>query len=514
MLVHVCVTDPALETDRERVAAALQDDGIDVTLDDAMVLEGRAHVDALVCLLGRTGHLVEDGTQLAERTVRVALDRDLPALAYDVSTDDVDARTDHREGYARARLERLRSRLRETETFTRVEDRAVLPELVRRALIRLRGVPQQIVHDAIRSLHERIREHPSPTYDAFTVSMHNVDHVFSVPRVPVNREVRGEYRGAEPGGAGANTIVALRRLGLHVAVAGAVGDDADGVMLRRALNDEDIVTTMLLTVDGAATGRAVMLRAADGGYSSVVDSGANRHLGDEIDRRGVWRLLVDSASRSRVLHLSPFATATGRRPSQALLYEVPDETVVSYKPGAMDAELGVDGLAATLARCDVLFVAEAELDLLLLHVPGFNEDASISSKIDLLFAWRRQLAHDRALVIAVIAGLEDPSVVDPVRLHWGTTQRAGTIGPEVGPAGGRWTVTDLAGARDAVVAGVLFGLMRSRPPIDCANLAHVLAVSAFEEYGCRTALLRSTQVRDRWRSLVGVEPPRWLDPYG
>jgi hypothetical protein len=139
---------------------------------------------------------------------------------------------------------------------------------------------------------------------------------------------------------------------------------------------------------------------------------------------------------------------------------------------------------------------------------------NVSAKLDLLFAWRERHHGARPLVIAVSAGMGPSQRVDPVHLHWGTARHEGTVRPDRTTHVGPPAVKDFAGARDAIVAGVLFGLLRSRPPIDCVNLAYVLGVSAFEEYGCRRALLRPISVRERWRQLLGSEPPRWLDPYG
>jgi hypothetical protein len=247
----------------------------------------------------------------------------------------------------------------------------------------------------------------------------------------------------------------------------------------------------------------------------VVDAGANQELEAEITRRGMRRLLEETAAQARVLHYSSFADNAGRRLQESLLNVVPDETVVSYKPGTTDTELGVERLAAIFRRCDALFIADTELSLALEHLPGFSPDLPVSARLDLLFGWRDRQGNARPLLVAVMPGMENiPATVEHVRLHWGTVQYEGSVGPDQ-------TVTDLtlrqvdsAGVRDAIVAGVLFGLLRFRPPIDCVNLAYVLAVSTFAEQGCRGALLRPTDVRERWRDLIGGEPPGWLTPYG
>jgi sugar/nucleoside kinase (ribokinase family) len=516
VLIHIAVTGSDLTADRDRIVEALRTAGFDASTDGHETGQFIGHYDVLVCLIGQVDaeNLLDDGRLSVERPVAMVLDRNMPVLAYQLGGTDLDEPADHRSGYADARLEALRRLLDRAEHFTTVRKRRDLPGVVLDDLSSIGGRLQQAVPDAIRAVHRRIRDHPNPGYDAFSLSMHNVDHRYRVPAVLSNREIAGKYLGAEPGGAGANTIVALRRLGLSTAVAGAVGDDDDGAMLRRALEDDEISTTLVVTVAGVATGHTVMIRALSG-YSNVVDAGANQQLEAEINRRGMRRLLDETAAQARVLHFSSFADNAGRRLQESLLNVVPDETVVSYKPGTMDTELGVERLAAIFRRCDALFIADTELSLALEHLPGFSPDMPMSERLDLLFGWRERQGNARPLLVAVMTGMEHvPAAAEPVRLHWGTVRYEGSVGPDQAVSGLALQQVDSVGVRDAVVAGILFGLLRSRPPTDCVNLAYVLALSAFAAYGCRGALLRPTEVRERWRELIGGEPPGWLTPYG
>jgi ribokinase len=76
-----------------------------------------------------------------------------------------------------------------------------------------------------------------------------------------------------PGGKGANQAVGLARLGRDTAMVGAVGDDAEGGMLRAVLAAEGVDDRYVATVD-VPTGLAVVL--VHGGESTiVVAAGAN-----------------------------------------------------------------------------------------------------------------------------------------------------------------------------------------------------------------------------------------------
>jgi ribokinase len=78
-----------------------------------------------------------------------------------------------------------------------------------------------------------------------------------------------------PGGKGGNQAVAAARMGVRVALAGAVGDDAHGAALRAGLLAEGIDSTRLHTVPGAS-GAALITVSDDGENAITVLAGANR----------------------------------------------------------------------------------------------------------------------------------------------------------------------------------------------------------------------------------------------
>ena len=104
----------------------------------------------------------------------------------------------------------------------------------------------------------------------------NMDVVARVEHVPLPGETllaRSSSRGG--GGKGANQAVAAARArGASVAFIGAVGDDADGQVLRAALEMDGIDVTGLQSTD-APTGVALISVADDGENAIVVIPGAN-----------------------------------------------------------------------------------------------------------------------------------------------------------------------------------------------------------------------------------------------
>jgi sugar/nucleoside kinase (ribokinase family) len=529
VLVHISITHRDLAGYQDQIAAVLRDSGDDVTV--SMVPEsGHSHLpdsatnkvrqaDALVCLVGPADGLRADGTAPGEDEVAQADELGIPVSAYQLSLKPASGGrpTDARSGYGRARLERFRRELRETHGLH--EFRGV-DELVRRLRVDIEQTRRRlrfVAPDAIRAMHRRLRAHPLPQFDAFAVSMQNMDHLYWVDEVIQNRELPATFLGRRPGGAGANAMVALSQLGLTTGVAGVVGDDDDGRALRADLEQHQANSDLLLIVDGDGleTGRAIVVVDRHLAHTIFASGGVNGQLAAEIERRALRSAVTESMTRSRIVHCSPLLAPPERELQEELLARLPTETVVTYKPGTTHATLGADRLEATLSRCDVLFVSEDDLDLLLRRSPRYDLRADVATKLDGLFAWRERQGHRSPIVVVVTFGLADVTG-DPLYLCWGSSEQEGGVGTDRPQKGSdSQAPRDPSGTRDATVAGVLFGLLRARTPVDCANLAYVLAMSVATEYGCREGLPRRRDVREKWRHWMQVqEPPRWLDPYG
>jgi sugar/nucleoside kinase (ribokinase family) len=99
------------------------------------------------------------------------------------------------------------------------------------------------------------------------------------------------------GGPAATAAVALARLGVDVAFAGAVGDDEAGVFVRDGLAAEGVDVSELRVVPGGRTPQSAILVGPDGARSIV------HHPGDvrvpDVDARADW-VHVDHAGYGRV----------------------------------------------------------------------------------------------------------------------------------------------------------------------------------------------------------------------
>ena len=105
----------------------------------------------------------------------------------------------------------------------------------------------------------------------------NIDFIVKTPYVPE----RGETLVAEggyslmPGGKGANTAVAVSRLGAQAVFCSRVGDDAYGERLKKIYAENGIDLRFVRTDKIGQTGLAVVLVEKDGANRIIVYPGAN-----------------------------------------------------------------------------------------------------------------------------------------------------------------------------------------------------------------------------------------------
>lgn len=103
----------------------------------------------------------------------------------------------------------------------------------------------------------------------------NADIVLQVERMPQSGEtISAESLSTFPGGKGANQAAAAARLGHPTVFLGQVGQDANAAMLREALQQSEVDTQHMRTVDGPS-GTAMIMVDSAGENTIVIVGGAN-----------------------------------------------------------------------------------------------------------------------------------------------------------------------------------------------------------------------------------------------
>ena len=205
--------------------------------------------------------------------------------------------------------------------------------------------------------------------DVVVLGSANVDLVLGVTELPRPGETALAQRSARAcGGKGANQAIAAARAGARTSFLGAVGDDADGAVLRAGLCEAGVDLSALRTVD-APTGVAVVLVDARGENSIVVVPGANA----DTSSLGAAELALVRSARVLLgqLETPPARFAQAARAARAhgvrvLLNAAPgDRALTDELWPLLDVLIVNEHEAAALARR----AADAAADELLARVP-------------------------------------------------------------------------------------------------------------------------------------------------
>ncbi|GAA5185315.1 ribokinase [Rugosimonospora acidiphila] len=181
----------------------------------------------------------------------------------------------------------------------------------------------------------------------------NVDMIVRVEHLPEpGQTLLGTDVALRTGGKGANQAVAACRLGAETLLYAAVGTDAFGLQTREALAAEGVRLDHLVEVDGASTGMAMIMVAADGENTIVVAPGANHAL-DASATAGLAGVLAPGAVLAAQLEVPidtclAAADVARRAGARVVLNAAP-----LPKPGEPD-------FVALLRAVDVLIVNETE----------------------------------------------------------------------------------------------------------------------------------------------------------
>jgi len=179
-----------------------------------------------------------------------------------------------------------------------------------------------------------------------------------LPRPDDESLVTAQYRSG--GGSAANVAVALAGLDVETGVIGSVGDDENGLLVRRELEDAGVDLDGLTTVADAATSVKYLLIADDGEVAVLGNDGVNEAVGPEdVDPervRSVDHLHLTSQRPETAARLAEIAVDAGvpvsfdpgrRLPDRdfSRTFELADLVFCNDREAAAVAEL-VDSLAA------------------------------------------------------------------------------------------------------------------------------------------------------------------------
>lgn len=191
----------------------------------------------------------------------------------------------------------------------------------------------------------------------------NVDKLYSVENIAgADEESFIKSSQDTPGGSAANTIIGLSKLGISTSIIGKIAEDDDGDLIEYNLAINEVYSNNLIYADKGSTGKCLGFVDADGERCLYVDPGVNDDIViDEINTLNIMRC--------KIMHYTSFVGDSFKTQID-LLNNLNKDTILSFDPGMLYAQKGLDELKPILDRCDILLINESELRLL------FNDEES------------------------------------------------------------------------------------------------------------------------------------------
>lgn len=199
-------------------------------------------------------------------------------------------------------------------------------------------------------------------YDAINVDVVgfgalNVDKLYKVANIAgVDGESFIKSQEDNPGGSAANTIIGLSKLGLLTSYIGKIASDEEGDLLEYNLMVNDVYTNNLIYADKGNSGKVLGFISDEGDRELYVDPGVNDDITiDEINPLNI--------NQTKVLHYSSFV-GNSVNAQKELLELIDDDIILSFDPGMLYAEKGVEYIDSILKRTNILLINEIELKIL------------------------------------------------------------------------------------------------------------------------------------------------------
>lgn len=266
-----------------------------------------------------------------------------------------------------------------------------------------------------------------------------------------------------PGGTTANTAVALARLGEQVVLRALVGDDPEGLALRKSLANQGVHCDMVTIAEGESTNRSIILVDGRSGERTILwQKGASIGKGDTVDIATLFDhdvVVLDMADEPLRRFLTDLPAHT--RPDVRLLGPI-TYIVDNTEPDAIEVAFRFDTITGTARQYFDLLDVESEGELIetIQHrMPGNNLRASAVT-----------LGADGCL--------------------WITRDGHGYVD------GFRTETRDTTGAGDAFTAGIAYGMARRWPWPDTCRFANAVGALSTTGAGAQAGLPTLAEVED------------------
>ena len=185
----------------------------------------------------------------------------------------------------------------------------------------------------------------------------NMDKLYKVEAIACkDQESFIKSQKETPGGSAANTIIGLSKLNRKTSMIGKIAEDEDGEVIEINLAYNGVYTNNLIYSSEGNTGKALCFVDKQGNRAIYVDAGVN----DEIK---IFEINPRNVNVTKIIHYSSFVGESFKTQIE-LLDDLKEDIILSFDPGMLYVEKGLDEIKPILDRTNILLINEAELKIL------------------------------------------------------------------------------------------------------------------------------------------------------
>ncbi len=297
----------------------------------------------------------------------------------------------------------------------------------------------------------------------------NIDKLYQVNRIAHEDEEAYITGFSEScGGSAANTIIGLARLGVKTGFIGKVATDREGSLLHNNLQNENVNTKGVMLSDNGRSGTVSGFVDGKGQRALYVDPGVNDCV-EEID--------MDYINNTEVLHLTSFVGKYDEKSIKSqkkVLEELSTDVSMSFDPGRLYTDRGIQFLDKFLMRTDILLINRSELKHLL---TGKIENSRTNNE------------NIKQETVKTAEKIQDEYGIDIVVVKLGDQGSYVTRnGESIFTKAFKVSCVDTTGAGDAFNAGFIKGYINGENIESCAIKGNYVASRCVTEHGATDGL--------------------------
>lgn len=334
----------------------------------------------------------------------------------------------------------------------------------------------------------------------------NLDELYRVQNVLADNETTiGEHQ-SSPGGSAANTIYGLAKLGVRVGFVGAVANDEAGNLLLNDLKKVGVDISQIKVKDCAETGTVLGLTDPHGNRALYVSPGANNLLTKkDID--------LDYFKQAEFIHLSSFVDEMQFELQKWIVSNLPQSVKVSFTPGAIYTQKGLDAVTPILKKTYILFANENEVEELTgaKYRIAARNFLNKGCQIVIVTLGRGTIQKINTAQLA-LDFTQSPKILSPLGLSGCTTSKKEIqfrFASYVADASNEYVIestppqkrVDTTGAGDAFATGFLYGLLKGKGLEECGRLGDIVAQFSIASTGARAGLPTLDELTRNYREL-------------